>query len=217
MWDVLLSAVRLSELWKPPLQSAWVEILGISITWELAGNLGSQFSRLIQNFGMKKSNWTCSFFFLFSRLIMLVRQRWKWLSRTTSGNLADWKSTAAPLGSCHVWSMEESKNEKVNQAHVLFDRFVQASTCKGTLKAFQELCDYLELKPKDYRSFYHKLKSKLNYWKAKALWAKLDKRGSHKDYKKGKACANTKVRVQPPWARQLLPNPSGIHSKKVWM
>ncbi|XP_010015471.1 PREDICTED: protein-methionine sulfoxide oxidase MICAL3 isoform X2 [Nestor notabilis] len=91
--------------------------------------------------------------------------------------------------------MEESKNEKVNQAHILFDRFVQASTCKGTLKAFQELCDYLELKPKDYRSFYHKLKSKLNYWKAKALWAKLDKRGSHKDYKKGKACANTKCLI----------------------
>ncbi|XP_075015658.1 F-actin-monooxygenase MICAL3 isoform X2 [Calonectris borealis] len=91
--------------------------------------------------------------------------------------------------------MEERKNEKVNQAHVLFDRFVQASTCKGTLKAFQELCDYLELKPKDYRSFYHKLKSKLNYWKAKALWAKLDKRGSHKDYKKGKACANTKCLI----------------------
>ncbi|XP_074758273.1 F-actin-monooxygenase MICAL3 isoform X5 [Athene noctua] len=91
--------------------------------------------------------------------------------------------------------MEESKNERVNQAHVLFDRFVQASTCKGTLKAFQELCDYLELKPKDYRSFYHKLKSKLNYWKAKALWAKLDKRGSHKDYKKGKACTNTKCLI----------------------
>lgn len=89
--------------------------------------------------------------------------------------------------------MEERKQETTNQAHVLFDRFVQATTCKGTLRAFQELCDHLELKPKDYRSFYHKLKSKLNYWKAKALWAKLDKRGSHKDYKKGKACTNTKV------------------------
>nr|KAF6496439.1 microtubule associated monooxygenase, calponin and LIM domain containing 3 [Rousettus aegyptiacus] len=91
--------------------------------------------------------------------------------------------------------MEESKNETMNRAHALFDRFVQATTCKGTLKAFQELCDYLELKPKDYRSFYHKLKSKLNYWKAKALWAKLDKRGSHKDYKKGKACTNTKCLI----------------------
>ncbi|XP_010628963.1 F-actin-monooxygenase MICAL3 [Fukomys damarensis] len=91
--------------------------------------------------------------------------------------------------------MEESKQETVNPAHVLFDRFVQATTCKGTLKAFQELCEHLELKPKDYRSFYHKLKSKLNYWKAKALWAKLDKRGSHKDYKKGKACTNTKCLI----------------------
>ncbi|XP_076423966.1 F-actin-monooxygenase MICAL3 isoform X5 [Peromyscus maniculatus bairdii] len=91
--------------------------------------------------------------------------------------------------------MEERKQETTNQAHGLFDHFVQATTCKGTLRAFQELCDHLELKPKDYRSFYPKLKSKLNYWKAKALWAKLDKRGSHKDYKKGKACTNTKCLI----------------------
>ncbi|XP_051726785.1 protein-methionine sulfoxide oxidase mical3a isoform X14 [Ctenopharyngodon idella] len=85
--------------------------------------------------------------------------------------------------------------EGVNQSHVLFDRFVQATTCKGTLKAFQELCDFLELKPNEYRVFYHKLKSKLNYWKAKALWAKLDKRASHKEYKKGRACANAKCLI----------------------
>uniref|UniRef100_A0A673GQZ8 F-actin monooxygenase n=1 Tax=Sinocyclocheilus rhinocerous TaxID=307959 RepID=A0A673GQZ8_9TELE len=85
--------------------------------------------------------------------------------------------------------------EGVNQSHVLFDHFVQATTCKGTLKAFQELCDFLELKPNEYRVFYHKLKSKLNYWKAKALWAKLDKRASHKEYKKGRACANTKCLI----------------------
>ncbi|XP_067276261.1 protein-methionine sulfoxide oxidase mical3a isoform X8 [Pseudorasbora parva] len=85
--------------------------------------------------------------------------------------------------------------EGVNHSHVLFDRFVQATTCKGTLKAFQELCDFLELKPNEYRVFYHKLKSKLNYWKAKALWAKLDKRASHKEYKKGRACANAKCLI----------------------
>ncbi|XP_053740476.1 protein-methionine sulfoxide oxidase mical3a isoform X3 [Synchiropus splendidus] len=83
----------------------------------------------------------------------------------------------------------------VNQSHVLFDTFVQASTCKGTLKAFQELCDHLDVKPSDYRVFYHKLKSKLNYWKAKALWAKLDKRASQKEYKKGRACANAKCLI----------------------
>ncbi|KAI1883350.1 hypothetical protein AGOR_G00230520 [Albula goreensis] len=85
--------------------------------------------------------------------------------------------------------------EKVNHAHALFDRFVQASTCKGTLKAFQELCDFLELRPSDCRIFYHKLKSRLNYWKAKALWAKLDKRACHKEYKKGRACANSKCLI----------------------
>ncbi|XP_018602841.1 protein-methionine sulfoxide oxidase mical3a-like isoform X2 [Scleropages formosus] len=85
--------------------------------------------------------------------------------------------------------------QNVNQSHVLFDRFVQASTCKGTLKAFQELCDFLELKPNEYRIFYHKLKTRLNYWKAKALWAKLDKRACLKDYKKGRACINTKCLI----------------------
>ncbi|KAJ8245411.1 hypothetical protein GJAV_G00270450 [Gymnothorax javanicus] len=85
--------------------------------------------------------------------------------------------------------------ERVSHSHVLFDRFVQATTCKGTLKAFQELCDFLDLRPNEYRIFYHKLKSKLNYWKAKAIWAKLDKRACHKDYKKGRACANSKCLI----------------------
>nr|XP_023650035.1 protein-methionine sulfoxide oxidase mical3a-like isoform X5 [Paramormyrops kingsleyae] len=88
-----------------------------------------------------------------------------------------------------------ARGEGLNHSHVLFDRFVQASTCKGTLKAFQELCDFLDLKPSEYRIFYHKLKSRLNYWKAKALWAKLDKRASHKDYKKGRACANSRCLI----------------------
>ncbi|XP_054475152.1 protein-methionine sulfoxide oxidase mical3a isoform X3 [Anoplopoma fimbria] len=83
----------------------------------------------------------------------------------------------------------------VNKSHVLFDRFVQGTTCKGTLKAFQELCDHLELKPCEYRVFYHKLKSRLNYWKAKALWAKLDKRACQKEYKKGRVCANSKCLI----------------------
>ncbi|XP_056273751.1 protein-methionine sulfoxide oxidase mical3a isoform X19 [Pseudoliparis swirei] len=83
----------------------------------------------------------------------------------------------------------------VNTAHVLFDKFVHGTTCKGTLKAFQELCDHLEVKPCGYRVFYHKLKSKLNYWKAKALWAKLDKRACQKEYKKGRVCANSKCLI----------------------
>uniref|UniRef100_A0A4W5P6R8 F-actin monooxygenase n=1 Tax=Hucho hucho TaxID=62062 RepID=A0A4W5P6R8_9TELE len=90
---------------------------------------------------------------------------------------------------------ERKKGERVNPAHVMFDRFTQASTCKGTLKAFQELCDHLDLNPCEYRIFYHKLKSRLNYWKAKALWVKLDKRAGQKEYKKGRACANSKCLI----------------------
>uniref|UniRef100_A0A8C5G3C2 F-actin monooxygenase n=1 Tax=Gouania willdenowi TaxID=441366 RepID=A0A8C5G3C2_GOUWI len=90
---------------------------------------------------------------------------------------------------------EFEKPDGVNKSHVLFDNFVLATTCKGTLKAFQELCEHLEVKPSEYKVFYHKLKSKLNYWKAKALWSKLDKRFSHKEYKKGRACASSKCLI----------------------
>ncbi|MEQ2166310.1 Protein-methionine sulfoxide oxidase mical3a [Goodea atripinnis] len=103
-----------------------------------------------------------------------------------------------PYSPSWVWTMGDggagaTGGDGVNKSHVLFDNFVQATTCKGTLKAFQELCEHLEVKPSEHRIFYHKLKSKLNYWKAKALWAKLDKRACQKEYKKGRACANTKV------------------------
>ncbi|XP_020307675.2 protein-methionine sulfoxide oxidase mical3a isoform X3 [Oncorhynchus kisutch] len=41
------------------------------------------------------------------------------------------------------------------------------------------------------RPFYHTLKERLSYWKANALWAKLDKRAAHHEYGKGRVCANT--------------------------
>ncbi|XP_053364272.1 protein-methionine sulfoxide oxidase mical3b isoform X1 [Clarias gariepinus] len=75
--------------------------------------------------------------------------------------------------------------------YALFDSFVQASTCRETLRAFQELCTELNLRPGDNPLFYKTLRSRLNYWKAKALWAKLDKRASLKEYQRGHACSNT--------------------------
>uniref|UniRef100_UPI00398F550F protein-methionine sulfoxide oxidase mical3a isoform X3 n=1 Tax=Pristiophorus japonicus TaxID=55135 RepID=UPI00398F550F len=80
----------------------------------------------------------------------------------------------------------------IELSHSLFDHFIQATTCKGTFKGYQELCESLGISNYEFPNFYPKLKSKLNYWKAKALFAKIDKRGSHKDYKKNTACANTK-------------------------
>ncbi|XP_036181303.1 F-actin-monooxygenase MICAL2 isoform X3 [Myotis myotis] len=91
--------------------------------------------------------------------------------------------------------MGENEDEKQSQAGQIFENFVQASTCKGTLQAFNILTRHLDLDPLDHKNFYSKLKSKVTSWKAKALWHKLDKRGSHKEYKRGKSCVNTKCLI----------------------
>ncbi|KAM9861060.1 F-actin-monooxygenase mical2b isoform 2-T2 [Aulostomus maculatus] len=88
--------------------------------------------------------------------------------------------------------MGETEEENVGK---LFESFVQASTCKGTLQAFNVLCRKLDLDPADNSSFYSSLKAKVTSWKAKALWSKLDKRMSHKEYKKGQACVSTKCLI----------------------
>ena len=89
--------------------------------------------------------------------------------------------------------MGETEDERNSQASQLFENFVQASTCKGTLQAFSVLCRQLELDPADHQGFYSSLKAAVTSWKAKALWTRLDKRASHKEYKKGQACADTRV------------------------
>ncbi|KAM9461365.1 F-actin-monooxygenase MICAL2 isoform 7-T9 [Clarias gariepinus] len=90
--------------------------------------------------------------------------------------------------------MGETEDEK-SQAGRIFETFVQASTCKSTLQAFNIMCTYLELDPLEHDSFYSNLKSRLTCWKAKALWSKLDKRASHKEYKKGQTCEGTKCLI----------------------
>ncbi|XP_026065840.1 protein-methionine sulfoxide oxidase mical3b-like isoform X6 [Carassius auratus] len=80
---------------------------------------------------------------------------------------------------------------KTGHLHALFDVFVQAVTCRETLRAFHELCEELKLHPGGQPQFYHTLRSRLHYWKAKALWAKLDKRASQREYMRGHACTST--------------------------
>ena len=81
-------------------------------------------------------------------------------------------------------------------ANEVFGHFMtQAATLKSILRTFRYLCDILRLKPQEWPHFYPKLKSKLTSWKANALWAKFDKRASHKVYMKGKACAGQRVLV----------------------
>lgn len=90
--------------------------------------------------------------------------------------------------------MCETEDERSAQARQLFENFVQASTCKGTMQAFCILCRQMDLDPLDYRNFYRNLKATVTNWKAKALWTKLDKRAGHKEYKKAQACEGTRVR-----------------------
>ncbi|XP_077374586.1 F-actin-monooxygenase mical2b isoform X1 [Festucalex cinctus] len=91
--------------------------------------------------------------------------------------------------------MGETEDERESNGGKLFEDFVQASTCKGTLQAFNVLCGQLDLDPSEHGNFYKSLKAKVSYWKAKALWSKLDKRMCHKEYKKGEACVGTKCLI----------------------
>ncbi|KAK2851884.1 hypothetical protein Q5P01_008160 [Channa striata] len=88
-----------------------------------------------------------------------------------------------------------ASQDPVNPSHATFDLFVQAQSCKDVKHLFAELCRQLGINDKDYRTFYSKLKERLNYWKAKALWTKLDKRASHADYQQGKVCSKNKCLV----------------------
>lgn len=108
--------------------------------------------------------------------------------------------------------------EPGNLAHATFERFLHASECREVLGCFGELCQQLELQGSGLQ-LYHGLKAALNYWSAKALWSKLDKKAGHKDYEQGAACANTKV----PWTWgvgfgslfSLAPTPGGFKMCQV--
>ncbi|XP_026221433.1 protein-methionine sulfoxide oxidase mical2b isoform X4 [Anabas testudineus] len=91
--------------------------------------------------------------------------------------------------------MGETEDERTAQACQLFENFVQASTCKGTLQAFSILCRQLELDPLDHSNFYNLLKAAVSTWKVKALWTKLDKRAQHKVYDQNKACQGTRCLI----------------------
>ncbi|KAL3883915.1 hypothetical protein ACJMK2_030141 [Sinanodonta woodiana] len=77
----------------------------------------------------------------------------------------------------------------------LFNNFVNSNTCKNILSSFNALCEAVGLKHADHRYFYRRLKSRINSWQAQSLWVKLDKRASHKEYRKQESCANTRVLI----------------------
>ncbi|NWT02613.1 MICA3 monooxygenase, partial [Mionectes macconnelli] len=90
--------------------------------------------------------------------------------------------------------MSVPADEPGNPAHAIFERFLRAGECQEVLGCFGELCQQLGLQGSGLQ-LYHSLKAALNYWSAKALWSKLDKKTGHKVYDQGKACASTKCLV----------------------
>uniref|UniRef100_H0V032 [F-actin]-monooxygenase MICAL1 n=1 Tax=Cavia porcellus TaxID=10141 RepID=H0V032_CAVPO len=82
-----------------------------------------------------------------------------------------------------------------NPAHAHFESFLQAQLCQDVLSSFRELCGALGVEPGCGLPQYHKIKAQLNYWSAKSLWAKLDKRASQPVYQQGQACTSTKCLV----------------------
>uniref|UniRef100_A0A8C6PXX9 Molecule interacting with CasL protein 1 n=1 Tax=Nothobranchius furzeri TaxID=105023 RepID=A0A8C6PXX9_NOTFU len=91
--------------------------------------------------------------------------------------------------------MTQTIQSPVNPSHAVFELFVQAQTCQDVKQHFAELCRKLHVDPKNSRSLYSTIKERLNFWKAKALWAKLDKRASQELYQQGTACINNKCLV----------------------
>ncbi|KAM4712090.1 protein-methionine sulfoxide oxidase mical3b-like [Anableps anableps] len=77
------------------------------------------------------------------------------------------------------------------RAQELFDEFVSASTCRAALRCFSQLCEHLQLDhTTTEKPLYQPIKRRLNYWKANALWAKLDRRAAQQEYQRGQVCSN---------------------------
>nr|XP_012608645.1 F-actin-methionine sulfoxide oxidase MICAL1 isoform X1 [Microcebus murinus] len=111
-----------------------------------------------------------------------------------------WAATAsAQLSSCSPpWEPQETamaSPPSTNPAHAHFESFLQAQLCQDVLNSFQGLCGVLGLEPGGGLPQYHKIKAQLNYWSAKSLWAKLDKRAGQPVYQQGRACTSTKCLV----------------------
>uniref|UniRef100_A0A3Q1FX13 Uncharacterized protein n=1 Tax=Acanthochromis polyacanthus TaxID=80966 RepID=A0A3Q1FX13_9TELE len=78
------------------------------------------------------------------------------------------------------------------RAQELFDEFVSAATCRAALRSFGQLCEHLQLdQSAAERPLYRPIKRRLNYWRANALWTKLDRRAAQMEYLRARACSNT--------------------------
>lgn len=94
------------------------------------------------------------------------------------------------------------------RAQELFDEFVSASTCRAALRSFNQLCDHLQLDRSAgaERPLFRPIRSRLNYWKANALWRKLERRASQQEYQRGRGASSAMtVRTDPPSRKSRPP------------
>ena len=90
--------------------------------------------------------------------------------------------------------MENDADDKEVTAESLYDQFLKTTDFLSTLQAFSNLCEILDINPKNFKTVFASFKSKLKSWKCQILFTKLEKKSKHVDYK-NKPCAKLKVLV----------------------
>ena len=90
--------------------------------------------------------------------------------------------------------MAHEKRELSEEGKVAYDEFLEASDLTPSLNSFHNLCKVLDINPRNHKTVFSQLKSKLQVWKCQTLFNKLEKKGKHKDYD-GKPCAKLNVLV----------------------
>ena len=90
--------------------------------------------------------------------------------------------------------MDDEEDGNGTTAESLYDDFNATTNLLETLDAFNNLCEFLDINPKNYKTTFTAIKSKLQSWKCQTLFNKLEKKGKHNDYK-NKPCVKTKVLI----------------------
>ena len=88
----------------------------------------------------------------------------------------------------------DNEKDTSHEITARYDDFLSASDFTPSLNSFYKLCDILDINPKNHKTVFTSLKSKLKLWKCQTLFNKLEKKGKHKDYS-SKPCAKLKVLI----------------------
>lgn len=90
--------------------------------------------------------------------------------------------------------MDREKDASDDIRNATYEEFLAASDFKQSIDTFERLCKTLDINPKNYKTVFSSLKSKLKLWKCQNLFNKLEKKSKHKDYQH-KPCAKLKVLI----------------------